>query len=88
MSMSNSSEDINNQQNPSQAMGFSVPLLTDGSLTPRIGLLLTMLLLIGSLLIERYCFIMTVHMTQNFSFVTVFVVIVLNCTINVILKYC
>jgi hypothetical protein len=33
-------------------------------------------------MMERYCFIVTVYKTQNYSFITVFVVIALNCAIN------
>jgi hypothetical protein len=46
-----------------------------------------MLLLVFSLLLERYCFICTVTKTENFSYITILVVILLNCLINIALKY-
>jgi hypothetical protein len=49
--------------------------------------LLTLLLLTLALLLERYCFLCTVTKTQNFSYMTVLLVILLNSLVNLALTF-
>ena len=46
---------------------------------------LTTALLVLSLIMERYCFVVTVYKTKYFGYVLILIVIFLNCVFNFVL---
>lgn len=57
-----------------------------GQISQRFLVSLITIFLMGSLLLERYCFLVTVAKTQNFTYVTVLCVSILNCLFNLVMK--
>ena len=53
----------------------------------RSKVIITVASLVLSLLVERYCFIITVFKIQNYSYIAVFMVTALNCAINALLHF-
>jgi hypothetical protein len=63
-----------------------VEVWNGGQISHKFTTLLTTAVLVGSLLAERYFFLVTVVKTENFTFAAVFCVILLNWLVSLILK--